>query len=1244
MSETSQRPGSNGGPSGPMRVPPHSIEAERSLLGAMLLSEHAVSSVASIVDADDFYRPAHRHIFDAIQSLYAAGQGIDAVTVADELERAGVLEAVGGTATLVSLQAGTPAITNAEHYARIVEEKALLRRLIATATDVAELGYQPLDDIEKTIDTAESLIFSVAQKRTNDTLAPLAPLLDTSLEHLEALFERGSAITGTPTGYTDLDNLLSGLQPGALVVVGARPAMGKCLAWDTPIVDPTTGAVRTMAEQHRRGIAGDSTPVVSLGEDMRLGVRVPSAHVDDGIKPVVRVTTALGRTIRCTWTHPFLTTSGWRPLLDLEVGDRVAVPRELPVFGDRQWTDHQVSLLGLLLGDGCVTPPGPGGSLRFAGTNPQIVAELHSCASAFGAHVRPTGRPGIFRITGRVGSGACVNPVLEWVRSLGLGGCGEHDKHVPAEAFELPRHHIALLLNRLFATDGWASIQLDTGAAQIGFASVSERLARDVQHLLLRLGIIAALRRREVRHGEGRRTAFQLTITHRPSILTFAEEVGILGKQEALDAVVEVVRSRRSDHPGGDTVPAEVWSEVDAARGDRSWAHVAGELAAVRSAASPSTNAHVGRPAVGCERLGSFAVALEDAGLHRLAASDVWWDRIVSIEADGVDQVYDLTVPGDHNFVAADICVHNTAFALGMAAHAAVRERLPVLFFSLEMGHLELTQRLIAAEARIDATKLRTGKLVDADWTKITKAIGRLAEGGMWIDDNPALTVMEIRAKARRLQDKLGTKLGMIVVDYLQLMSGRGSAESRQVEVAEISRGLKVLARELETPVVALSQLSRQLELRADKRPMLADLRESGCLTAGTRVLRADTGAEVTLGELLASGERDVPVWSLADDWTLVPATMTHAFPSGTKETFRLRLASGREVEATANHPFRTIDGWTALGDLTVGSRVAVPRVVHTPEQVDADPSVPPEVLAERAVADGRVPEEAMRLSDHALGRVVAEIYGRIGSLGVGELRGRPLVRLTATTRSRRLAEDLQLLLVRLGVQSRLTDIGTGRSARWRLWVHGAEHQRRFLERAGVAGERGRVAAEALAALEGVEPNPNVDTIPCGVRNLVVSELERAGMTRRGLAEALGESYAGGYLLGTETRPRCPSRERLARIAEAVESKELMAVATSDVFWDEVVDIEPLGEQPVFDATVLGTHNFVANGIVVHNSIEQDADVVMFLYRDEVYHPDTSDKDTAEVIVAKHRAGRTGVCRLVFLDYCTLFANMATGE
>ena len=147
------------------------------------------------------------------------------------------------------------------------------------------------------------------------------------------------------------------------------------------------------------------------------------------------------------------------------------------------------------------------------------------------------------------------------------------------------------------------------------------------------------------------------------------------------------------------------------------------------------------------------------------------------------------------------------------------------------MGQLELTQRLLCAEARVDSRKVRTGQLTESDWGKIAHATGRLADAPIWIDDNPNVTIMEIRAKARRLRSRLGD-LGLIVVDYLQLLGGsaRKAAEGRVQEVSEITVGLKALAKELNVPVLALSQLSRQVEQREDKRPMLSDLRESGSI------------------------------------------------------------------------------------------------------------------------------------------------------------------------------------------------------------------------------------------------------------------------------------------------------------------------------------------------------------------------------------------------------------------------------
>ena len=220
----------------------------------------------------------------------------------------------------------------------------------------------------------------------------------------------------------------------------------------------------------------------------------------------------------------------------------------------------------------------------------------------------------------------------------------------------------------------------------------------------------------------------------------------------------------------------------------------------------------------------------------------------------------------------------------------------------------------------------------DDDWTRMARRMSEISEAPLFIDDSPNLTLMEIRAKARRLKQRNDLKL--VILDYLQLMTSGRKVESRQQEVSEFSRQIKLLAKELEVPVVAISQLNRGPEQRTDKRPMISDLRESGCVTAGTRLLRADSGAEITIGDLLASGERGVRLWSVDERMRMVAREVTNVFPSGVKEVFRVRLASGREVEATANHPFLTIDGWCALGDLAVGDRVATPRRIPAPTQI----------------------------------------------------------------------------------------------------------------------------------------------------------------------------------------------------------------------------------------------------------------------------------------------------------------------
>ncbi|MGH8122433.1 MAG: DnaB-like helicase C-terminal domain-containing protein, partial [Rudaea sp.] len=419
------------------------------------------------------------------------------------------------------------------------------------------------------------------------------------------------------------------------------------------------------------------------------------------------------------------------------------------------------------------------------------------------------------------------NRLTRWLDSLGLMGCSAHSKVVPTPVFTLAREQLALFLNRLFATDGWASV-LASGQAQLGYATVNEKLARQVQHLLLRFGVIAKLRQRWVKYRQSRRVSWQLDVTDARSIATFAAEIGLFGKEDSLQRAVAAVSARRYQS-NIDLVPVEVWQRIEAAKGAMSWAELA------RRTGYGDSNSHVGKRAISRERLARIAMVLADTELAELAQSDVIWDRIASVEPAGEKQVYDLTIPHTHNFVANDICVHNTALAVNMAEHAAIKSKKAVAIFSMEMSASQLAFRLISSLGRINQQHLRTGDIQEEEWPRVTSAITLLSDAKIFIDDTPSLSPAELRARARRL--KREHDLGLIVIDYLQLMQVPGNKENRATEISEISRGLKALAKELNVPVLALSQLNRSLEQRTDKRPVMSDLRESGAIEQDADVI-----------------------------------------------------------------------------------------------------------------------------------------------------------------------------------------------------------------------------------------------------------------------------------------------------------------------------------------------------------------------------------------------------------------------
>lgn len=396
---------------------------------------------------------------------------------------------------------------------------------------------------------------------------------------------------------------------------------------------------------------------------------------------------------------------------------------------------------------------------------------------------------------------------------------------------------------------------------------------------------------------------------------------------------------------------------------------------------------------------------------------------------------------GNSNLVilAARPAMGKTALAIGIAENICFRNKMPVGIFSLEMSSEQLLHRIICSQAEVESDKIKTGSLNGQEFQRIVASVNHMQQHTMIIDDQPGLKITDLRARARRMKES--HKIGLLIVDYLQLLSGSGTnrtSENRQNEISEISRMLKNLARELNVPIICLSQLSRKVEERQGHRPMMSDLRESGCLTGNTLIKDAQTGELYSI-KALAEREQQTPisVYAINDKLQLGKHLMTRVFYSGKKKVYQLTTKTGRSIKASANHPFLKLNQWTPLEQLNSGDKIA-----------------------------------------------------------------------------------------------------------------------------------------------------------------------------------LSCAFA------------CPQ----------ITSDQINNLAKSDVYWDEIVNIEELGIEDVYDATVPDVHNFVANDIIVHNSIEQDADVVIFLLRREYYDP--MDKPgMAEVIIAKNRHGGIGNVNLTFRKEIAQFAN-----
>ena len=725
------------------KLPPQALDLEEAVLGAMMIDKKGVDEVIDILQPDAFYKEAHKHIFEAIFQLFTDSQPIDLLTVSAQLKKSAKLDLAGGDFYLIQLTQKISSSAHIEFHSRIILQKYIQRSLIKISSEIIEESYDETTDVFDLLDKAETKLYEVTQgniKRSSETAQSLVIQAKKRIEEIA----NKEGLSGIATGFDKLDKITSGWQPSDLIIIAARPGMGKCLGKGTKVL-MYNGTLKKVEDiiSGELLMGDDSTPrkVLSIArgrekmywirQNKANSYRVNESHILSLKRSRNEGKHRKGDILNITVKEYLEKSDKFKSNYK---GYKVAVE-----FYEKELT-LEPYYLGLWIGDGHSY------SQRITNVDSEVINYLDDYAVRLESELvvyeqeNRTKNYSIVKRNRALSKDFQINIQTE-LRKLNL----LENKHIPENYLINSRKNRLELLAGIIDSDGYYTPEYNC----FEILQKNKIIADQIKFLCDSLGFRTSIKKKK-------------TTIKSINYEGEAFRIRFFGNINEIPTKVERKKAR------------EWRSNID------------------------------------------------------------WKVTGIKVEYDKEDDYYGFEIDGNRLFLLEDMTVtHNTAFVLSMARNIAIDYGQPVALFSLEMSSVQLITRLISSETGLSSEKLRTGKLEKHEWEQLSTKVKDLEKAPLYIDDSPSLSIFDLRAKARRLSSQHGIKL--IIVDYLQLMTAGGSngkgGGNREQEISTISRNLKALAKELEVPVIALSQLSRAVETRgSSKRPLLSDLRESGAI------------------------------------------------------------------------------------------------------------------------------------------------------------------------------------------------------------------------------------------------------------------------------------------------------------------------------------------------------------------------------------------------------------------------------